>query len=48
MVVAASRAIERQMAMQNALQQSEMENLYKTTIMDSMSDGVVTLDRKGE
>lgn len=47
MVVAASRAIERQMAMQNALQQSEMENLYKTTIMDSMSDGVVTLDRKG-
>lgn len=47
MAIAASRAIERQMALQSALQQSEMENLYKTTIMDSMSDGVITLDRKG-
>jgi PAS domain S-box-containing protein len=54
MVVAASRAIERQMALQKAYQQSktayrhsEMENLYKTTIIDSMSEGVLTLDREG-
>lgn len=54
MVVAASRAIERQMALQNAYQQSEtayqhseMENLYKTTIIESMSEGVLTLDREG-
>lgn len=47
MVVAASRALERQLALQNAFEQSEMESLYKTTIMESMSDGVMTLDRKG-
>jgi len=47
MVVAASRALERQLALQNAFEQSEMESLYKTTIMESMSDGVLTLDRKG-
>jgi transcriptional regulator with PAS, ATPase and Fis domain len=47
MVVAASRAIERQMALHNAYQQSEMANLYKTTIMESMSEGVLTLDREG-
>lgn len=47
MVVAASRALERQLALQTAFEQSEMESLYKTTIMESMSDGVLTLDRKG-
>ncbi len=47
MVVAASRALERQMALQHALEQSEMESLYKTTIMESMSDGVMTLDCQG-
>ena len=47
MVVAASRTLERQLALQKAFEQSEMESLYKTTIMESMSDGVLTLDRKG-
>lgn len=47
MVVAASRALERQMALQNAFEHSEMESLYKTTIMESMSDGVMTLDCQG-
>jgi PAS domain S-box-containing protein len=47
MVVAAARALEKQIALKTALQQSEMNNLYKTAIMDSMSDGVITLDRKG-
>ena len=47
MVVAASRALERQIALHNAFEQSEMESLYKTTIMESMSDGVMTLDRQG-
>ena len=32
MVVAASRALERQLALQTAFEQSEMESLYKTTI----------------
>ena len=44
MVVAAARAIERQMALQNAYQQSEMANLHNNAIMDSISDGVLTLD----
>jgi transcriptional regulator with PAS, ATPase and Fis domain len=44
MAVATSRTIERQMALYKAYRQSEMANLYKTTIMDSMSDGVLTLD----
>jgi len=44
MAVAASRAIERQMAYHNALQQSEMQNLYKTAIMESITDGLLTLD----
>lgn len=55
MVVAASRAIERQMALKDAYeksevayQHSEMENLFKTTIMDSMSEGVLTLDPEGK
>ncbi|NLW43628.1 MAG: sigma 54-interacting transcriptional regulator [Syntrophomonadaceae bacterium] len=47
MVVAASRALERQLALQTAFEQSEMENLYKTIVMESLSDGVLTLDRKG-
>ncbi len=47
MVVAASRALERQIALQNAFEHSEMESLYKTTIMESMSDGVMALDRQG-
>ncbi len=47
MAVAASRAIERQMALHNAYQQSEMANLHKAAIMDSISDGVVTLDNEG-
>ena len=33
--------------MKPAYQHSEMENLYKTTIIDSMSEGVLTLDREG-
>lgn len=44
MAVATSRTIERQMAYHDALQQSKMENLYKTAIMESMSDGLLTLD----
>ena len=44
MAVAAARAIERQMAYHNALQQSEMENLHKTAIMESITDGLLTLD----
>ncbi len=47
MAVAASRAIERQIALHNAYQQSEMANLHKTAIMDSISDGVLTLDNEG-
>lgn len=47
MAVATARTIERQLAMYNIYQQSEMENLYKTTIMNSMSDGVLTLDCDG-
>ncbi|NLV16828.1 MAG: sigma 54-interacting transcriptional regulator [Syntrophomonadaceae bacterium] len=46
MVLAASCAIERQMAFQHSLQQSEMANLHKTAIMESMSDGVLTLDHQ--
>ncbi|MGI6514963.1 MAG: sigma-54-dependent Fis family transcriptional regulator [Syntrophomonadales bacterium] len=45
MVVAASRAIERQMALRNALQRSELENIHKSAIMESMSEGVLTLDK---
>lgn len=45
MAEAAARAIEHQMALQDAYQQSEMANLHKTTIMESMSEGVLTLDR---
>ncbi len=44
MAVATSRNIERQLAMYNIYQQSEMANLHKTAIMNSMSDGVLTLD----
>lgn len=44
-VVAASKAIERQMALHNSYQNSEMANLHKTAIMESMSEGVLTLDR---
>ncbi len=47
MVVAAARAIERQMALQNAYQQSEMANLHNNAIMNSISDGVLTLDQTG-
>jgi len=47
MAVAASRAIERQMALHKAYQQSEMANLHKAAIMDSISDGVLTLDNEG-
>ena len=47
MVVAASRAIERHMALQTSYQNSEMANLHKTAIMESMSEGVLTLDRAG-
>jgi transcriptional regulator with PAS, ATPase and Fis domain len=47
MVVAASRAIERQMALKNAYQQSEMANLHNNAIMDSISEGVLTLDPDG-
>ena len=46
MAIAASRAIERQMALQSAYQISEMNNLHKTAIMESISDGVLTLDRE--
>jgi transcriptional regulator with PAS, ATPase and Fis domain len=47
MVVAASRALERQIALQTAFEHSEMQSLYKTTIMESMSDGVIALDCQG-
>lgn len=47
MVVAASRAIERQMALKNAYQQSEMANLHNNAIMNSISEGVLTLDPNG-
>lgn len=47
MVIAACRAIERQISLQNAYWQSEMANLHKTAIMDSITDGVLTLDREG-
>lgn len=47
MVVAAARVIERKMALQYALQQSEMGDLYQSTVMESISDGVMTLDLKG-
>lgn len=47
MVVAAARAIERHMALQTSYQNSEMANLHKTAIMESMSEGVLTLDRAG-
>ncbi len=46
MVLAASAAIERQIALQSSLHQSEMSNLHKTAIMESMSDGVLTLDHQ--
>lgn len=45
MAEAAARAIEHQMALLDAYQQSEMANLHKSTIMESMSEGVLTLDR---
>ncbi|WP_054030569.1 sigma-54-dependent Fis family transcriptional regulator [Desulfatitalea tepidiphila] len=45
MAEAAARAIEHQMALLDSCQQSEMANLHKTTIMESMSEGVLTLDR---
>jgi transcriptional regulator with PAS, ATPase and Fis domain len=44
MAVATARNIERQLALYHVYQQSEMANLHKTTIMNSMSDGVLTLD----
>ncbi len=44
MAVATAKTIERQLAMYNIYQQSEMANLHKTTIMNSMTDGVLTLD----
>lgn len=44
--VAAAKAIERQMALHKAYHNSEMANLHKTAIMESMSDGVLTLDRE--
>lgn len=47
MAVAAARSIERQLALYQACQESEMANMYKSIIMDSMSDGVITLDREG-
>lgn len=47
MVVAAARAIERQMALKDAYQQSEMANLHNNAIMDSISEGVLTLDPAG-
>ncbi|NLU50160.1 MAG: sigma-54-dependent Fis family transcriptional regulator, partial [Syntrophomonadaceae bacterium] len=48
MAVAAARAIERQLALYQAYQQSEMANMYKSIIMESMSDGVLTLDQEGK
>jgi len=44
--VAAAKAIERQMALHKAYHNSEMANLHKTAIMESMSEGVLTLDRE--
>ncbi|MGI6549907.1 MAG: sigma-54-dependent Fis family transcriptional regulator [Syntrophomonadales bacterium] len=46
MVVAASRAIERQMALQQSLYESEMSNLHKVAIMESMAEGVLTFDQQ--
>ncbi|NLU50966.1 MAG: sigma 54-interacting transcriptional regulator, partial [Syntrophomonadaceae bacterium] len=48
MAVAGARAIERQLALYQAYQQSEMANRYKSIIMESMSDGVLTLDQEGK
>ncbi len=46
LVVAASRAIERQMALTKTYDQIEMANLEKTAIAESVSDGVLTLDQE--
>jgi len=44
MAITAARAIERKMALQTAYLRSEVANLYKTTIIESMSEGVLTMD----
>jgi len=46
MVVAATRSIERQLILFDSYQQSETENMYKNIIMDSVSDGILTLDHE--
>ncbi len=46
-VVAAARVIERRMALQYAIQQSEMGDFSQSKVIESISDGIITLDRKG-
>ncbi|NPV27533.1 MAG: sigma 54-interacting transcriptional regulator [Firmicutes bacterium] len=47
MVVAAVNAIENQIVLQRAFDASELANLHKTIIMESMSDGVLVVDKNG-
>jgi PAS domain S-box-containing protein len=46
MAVSTARAIERQMVLFDSYQKSAMDSMYKSIIMESVSDGVLTLDQE--
>lgn len=47
MVVAAARAIEGQLLMHEATEKLKLQNKYQEAIVESMSDGFLTIDHKG-
>jgi PAS domain S-box-containing protein len=47
MVVAAARAIEGQLAMRQAAEELKLQHKYQEAIVESMSDGLLTIDRTG-
>lgn len=47
MVVAAARAIEGQLAMRQATEELKLQHKYQEAIVESMSDGLLTIDRSG-
>ncbi|MDK2881863.1 MAG: sigma-54 dependent transcriptional regulator, acetoin dehydrogenase operon transcriptional [Bacillota bacterium] len=47
MVVAAARAIEGQLAMRQAAEEIKLQHKYQEAIVESMSDGLLTIDRTG-
>lgn len=48
MVVAAAKAIEKQLILNETLNSYKITNQFLTTIMDSMNDGLITIDYQGK